>query len=457
MTSSVNASTKPATLESATAGMEMYRLIEELYPICRSITGDGLRATLRRIQQEIPITIHEVPTGTPVFDWTVPREWNIRDAYVKNAAGERVIDFQRSNLHVVNYSMPIHRTMRLSELREHLHTLPDRPDLIPYRTSYYQETWGFCLSQRQLDALPDGEYEACIDSSLEAGSLSYGEYLLRGQTTDEILISCHSCHPSLANDNLSGIAVAVSLAKELSAEPRRYSYRFLFIPGTIGAITWLSRNEDVVSRIRHGLVLAGVGDAGKITYKKSRRANAEIDRVVAHVFAKSGSDTQIQDFSPYGYDERQYCSPGFNLAVGRFSRTPHGTFPEYHTSADNFDFVKPTALADSLAMCRRIFHTLEGNRTYRNRNPKCEPQLGKRGLYRAIGGHADAGAREMAMLWVLNLSDGEHTLLDIAERSGLAFDAIQFAAQTLSEHSLLEESKSSATPAEGRTHQEERT
>ena len=426
--------------------MEMYRLVEELFPICRSITGDGLRATLRRIQQEIPVAIHEVPSGTAAFDWTVPREWNIRDAYVKNAAGERVIDFRNSNLHVVNYSIPVRRTMRLAELREHLHTLPDRPDWIPYRTSYYKETWGFCLSQRQFDALPDGDYEVCIDSTLENGSLSYGELLLRGESPAEILISCHACHPSLANDNLSGIAVAVALAKELSSEPHRYSYRFVFIPGTIGAIAWLSRNEDVVPRIEHGLVLAGVGDPGKFTYKRSRRASAEIDRIVAHVFAKSGAETQIFDFSPYGYDERQYCSPGFNLAVGRFSRSPHGTFPEYHTSADNLDFVKPTALADSLAMCRKILHALEGNRRYQNLNPKCEPQLGKRGLYRAIGGHADAGAKEMAMLWVLNLSDGQHALLDIAERSGLPFDAIQFAAQTLVENGLLRECSPTSSP-----------
>jgi len=440
----VNATTKPMTVAPATAGEEMYRLIEELYPICRSITGDGLRATLRRIQQEIPIAIREVPTGTPVFDWTVPREWNIRDAYVKNSAGERVVDFRRSNLHVVNYSIPVRRRMPLAELREHLHALPDRPDWIPYRTSYYKETWGFCLSQRQFDALPEGEYEVVIDSSLEDGHLSYGEYLLPGESPDEVLISCHSCHPSLCNDNLSGIAVAVSLAKELAEQPLRYSYRFLFIPGTIGAITWLSQNEDAISRIRHGLVLAGVGDAGPLSYKKSRRGTAEIDRVAAQVLLKSGHPFEIAEFSPYGYDERQYCSPGINLPVGRLSRTPHGTFPEYHTSADNLDFVRPSALAQSLATCRKIFSVLENNRTYQNQNPKCEPQLGKRGLYRAIGGQADAGAREMAMLWVLNLSDGGHSLLDIAERSGLDFDAIEFGARTLREHGLLKECKQAA-------------
>jgi len=435
----MNATTKPVAATPALAGEEMYRLIEELYPICRSITGDGLRATLRRIQQEIPIAIHEVPTGTPVFDWTVPREWNIRDAYVKNAAGKRVIDFRRSNLHVVNYSVPIRARMPLAELKEHLHALPDRPDWVPYRTSYYKETWGFCLSQRLFDALPDGEYEVLIDSSLEDGHLSYGEYSLPGESPDEILISCHSCHPSLCNDNLSGIAVAVSLAQELAERPRHYSYRFLFIPGTIGAITWLSQNEDAISRIRHGLVLAGVGDPGKFSYKKSRHGNAEIDRAAAHVLEKSEQPFEIAEFSPYGYDERQYCSPGINLAVGRFSRSPHGTFPEYHTSADNLDFVRPVALAQSRAICRKIFSVLENNKTYWNQNPKCEPQLGKRGLYRAIGGQTDAGAREMAMLWVLNLSDGVHSLLDIAERAKLDFDAVEFAARTLREHGLLKE------------------
>jgi aminopeptidase-like protein len=440
----MNATTKAMAATPAMAGEEMYRLIEELYPICRSITGDGLRATLRRIQQEIPIAIREVATGTQVFDWTVPREWNIRDAYVKNSAGERVIDFRRSNLHVVNYSVPIRQRMMLSELREHLHTLPDRPDWIPYRTSYYKESWGFCLSRRQLDSLPDGEYEVLIDSTLEDGHLSYGEYLLPGETKDEILISCHSCHPSLCNDNLSGIAMAVSLARELAEQPHRYSYRFLFIPGTIGAITWLSQNESTISRIKHGLVLAGVGDPGKFSYKKSRRGTAEIDRVAAHVLAKSSHTFEIAEFSPYGYDERQYCSPGINLAVGRFSRSPYGTFPEYHTSADNLDFVRPAALAQSLVICRKIFSVLENNKTYQNQNPKCEPQLGKRGLYRAIGGQLDAGAREMAMLWVLNLSDGGHSLLDIAERSGLDFDAIEFSARALQEHGLLKECEKAA-------------
>lgn len=420
-------------------GAAMYELVQTLYPICRSITGDGLRASLRLLQAQIPLELHEVPSGTRVFDWTVPKEWNIRDAYVKNSRGERVVDFHASNLHVVNYSAPIRRRMRLDELRPHLHTLPEHPDWIPYRTSYYQETWGFCLRQRTLDALPDEEYEVCMDSSLEPGSLTYGEYLIRGRTQDEVLISCHSCHPSLCNDNLSGMAVGAFLAKHLTPLDLRFSYRFLFLPGTIGAITWLCLHEAQVERIKHGLVLACVGDPGPYTYKRSRQGQAEIDRAAAHMLAHSGQPYAVQDFSPYGYDERQYGSPGFNLAVGCLSRTPYGRFPQYHTSADDLDFVTPAALADSLHMLTRIVGVVEGNHTYRNTNPKCEPQLGKRGLYGSLGGRSDVKQIEMALLWVLNLSDGSHSLLDIAERSGMAFATIRSAADALFDHGLLEE------------------
>ena len=418
----------------------MHRLIAELFPICRSITGNGVRETLRILKGHIPIEIHEVPTGTKAFDWSVPKEWNIRDAFVKNSKGERVIDFAKSNLHVVNYSVPVRRRISLSELKNHLFTLPDHPDWIPYRTSYYKENWGFCVSRRQLEALEEDEYEVCIDSSLENGCLTYGEYVLPGESQEEVLISCHICHPSLANDNLSGIAVGVWLAKHLKNLPRHYSYRFLFIPGTIGAITWLAMNEDRLPLVKHGLVLSGVGDAGKLHYKKSRQGCAEIDRAAAHVLKTSGSPHELLEFSPYGYDERQYCSPGINLAVGRLSRSPHGTFPEYHTSADNLEFVQPEKLSESLDVCARILLVLENNGTFVNLHPKCEPQLGRRGLYRMMGGQqGDAALDEMALLWVLNLSDGSHTLLDIAERSGINFEIIHKAAQALLEHHLLRE------------------
>jgi len=430
--------TFPMNIDIGDIGRTMYGLIEELYPICRSITGDGFRKTMRRLQQEIPLTIHEVPTGTTVFDWTIPREWNIRDAYVKNARGERVIDFQNHNLHVVNYSVPVHRTMRLEELKKHLHSLPEQPDLIPYRTSYYTENWGFCVPHRDLLKLEEGEYEVCIDSTLQDGHLTFGEYYIRGEISDEILISCHACHPSLCNDNLSGIAVASFLAEKISKASARYSYRFLFIPGTIGSITWLSLNEERANSIKHGLVLTCVGDRGGLSYKKSRRGNGEIDRAAIHVLEHSGQAHEILEFSPYGYDERQYCSPGFNLAVGCLMRTPHGRFPEYHTSADNLTFVDATALADTFSRCLAIFNILENNHTFVNQSPKCEPQLGKRGLYGAIGG-SHPKQLEFAMLWVLNQSDGKSTLLDIAEKSGIEFSVVQEAAEMLSRHGLLAE------------------
>jgi aminopeptidase-like protein len=417
-------------------GYEMYRLITELYPICRSITGNGVRETLQVLKKHISIEVHNVPSGTQVFDWTVPREWNIRDAYVKNSRGERVIDFRKSNLHVLNYSVPINRRMSLAELRPHLFTLPNYPDWVPYRTSYYNENWGFCLSHNQFMELTDDEYEICIDSSLEPGFLTYGEYFLPGESRDEVLFSCHVCHPSLANDDLSGIALALFLAKHLSNVKRKYSYRFLFIPGTIGSITWLSLNERETSRIKHGLVLASLGAGDKFTYKKSRRGNAEIDQAVLNVLRHSDSSCDILDFSPYGYDERQFCSPGFDLPVGCFMRTPNGSFPQYHTSADNLDFVQPSLLAESFAVSLAIVSLLDNNVIYANQNPKCEPQLGKRGLYRAMGG-VEGGINELALLWILNLSDGTHSLLDIAERSGYAFDTIKRAADTLLDHRLL--------------------
>jgi aminopeptidase-like protein len=421
------------------SGEAMHELMTELYPICRSITGEGVRQTLHILSRHIALKVHEVPTGTPVFDWTVPKEWNIRDAYVKNARGDRVIDFQKSNLHVVSYSIPVKKKVSLGELRKHLFSLPDRPEWIPYRTSYYNETWGFCLSHRQLEALPEGDYEVCVDASLKDGSLTYGEYIIPGESSDEVLISCHVCHPSLCNDNLSGIAVATFLAAQLTQGPKpRYTYRFLFIPGTIGSITWLARNETHVQRIKHGLVVTCVGDSGRFTYKKSRRGNAEIDRAAMHVIAHSGRSWTVQDFFPYGYDERQYCSPGFDLPVGCLMRSPHGSFPEYHTSADNLDFVRPKHLSESLACYLDVVEVLEHNRYYMNLNPKCEPQLGKRGLYAAIGGDSDVAKKQLAMLWVLNMSDGRHSLLDIAERAQAPFSLINSTAQVLEQHGLLQ-------------------
>src|SRR5215472_14636726 len=422
--------------DRAATGRELHRLAAKLFPICRSITGEGLRQSLSLIQQRIPLQTTEVPTGTQVFDWTVPKEWNIRDAFVKGPRSKRVVDFKKNNLHVMSYSVPVRATMTLEELKAHLFSLPDKPDWIPYRTSYYKEDWGFCLSHKQMLELEDGEYEVCIHSSLKDGHLTLGECYLPGRFTDEVLISCHACHPSLANDNLSGLTVATFLAQYLAEQDLRYSYRFLFIPGTIGAITWLARNQAAAARIRHGLVLTCVGDQGEFHYKKSRRGNAEIDRAAMHVLTHESESPEFLEFSPYGYDERQYCSPGFNLPVGCLMRSVWGSFPEYHTSADNLEFIHPDKLAESLRICVAVLDVLENNGRYRNLNPHCEPQLGRRGLYRSTGG--DAISEEVnARLWVLNFSDGEHSLLDIAERSHLSFSVIRDAAEVLCRRGLL--------------------
>ena len=421
--------------DSAALGRELHGFASQLYPICRSITGDGIRKTLAMISERVPLKLHDVPSGAPVFDWIVPKEWNIRDAYIKLPDGERVVDFRKSNLHVLNYSVPVRARMSLADLKSHLFTIPERPDWIPYRTSYYREAWGFCISENQLRALEDREYEVCIDSSLESGTLTYGEFVVPGRSSDEVLISTHACHPSLANDNLSGLTVATALAQLLAGRELRYTYRFLFIPGTIGAITWLARNQAATANIRHGLVLTCLGDSGGFHYKKSRRGDATIDRAAGHVLRHLGDGAQVLDFSPYGYDERQYCSPGFNLPVGCLMRSVWGTFSEYHSSADNLDFIHPGKLAGSLRTCAAILDVLENDRKYRSLSPYGEPQLGKRNLYPAPGN--SMGQEIHARLWVLNLSDGLHSLLDIAERSDLPFAAVHEAAVALCEGGLL--------------------
>ena len=424
-----------STQRALATGDSMYSLAKELYPICRSITGDGFRASLRRLGEIVPIALTEVPTGTRVFDWTVPKEWNVRDAWIDDPSGRRVVQFRQSNLHVVNYSVPVRARLSLAELRPHLHSLPQRPNAIPYRTSYYAEDWGFCLSHRVLEGLPDGEYEVCIDSTLTPGHLTYGECVLPGESTDEILISVHCCHPSLANDNLSGMVVAAALAARMATEVRRHTFRFLFIPGTIGSITWLAQHERDAKRVRHGLVLSCVGDRGSSHYKRSRRGNDIVDRAAIHVLSGSPGSV-IREFTPYGYDERQYCSPGFDLPVGCLTRTPNGQYPEYHTSDDDLTFITPESLEDSLNKTIGIMEILEHNRTYVNLNPKCEPQLGRRGLYKNTGGTSPAEF-EMALLWVLNFSDGRHSLLDIAERASLPFASLRRAADALVRTELL--------------------
>jgi aminopeptidase-like protein len=425
--------------EISKTGLEMHSLMAELFPICRSITGEGFRQTLKILGELIPLEVTEVPSRTEVFDWNVPREWNICDAYIKDPNGKKIVDFQKSNLHVMSYSIPVNRKMSLEELKPHLHSLPEHPDWIPYRTSYYAENWGFCLADRQLKELQPGDYEVVIDSTLENGSLTYGECFIPGSRKEEVLISSHACHPSLCNDNLSGVVLSVKLAQALRNQELEFSYRFLFIPGAIGSITWLNLNQNHTKNIVNGLVVACVGDPGKSTYKKSRRGNAEIDRAAEHALKHSNNDYEILEFSPYGYDERQFCSPGFNLPVGCLMRTPFAKFPEYHTSADNLEFVRAEFLADSYAKCLAIIEVLENNKTFINLNPMCEPQLGKRGLYRSIGGDSAENVNELALLWVLNQSDGHNSLLDIAEKSGMNFPVILKAANKLREHNLLRE------------------
>lgn len=425
-------------------GHRIYALAAELYPICRSISGDGLRQSLGIVGRHIPLDTTEIRSGTQVFDWIIPREWNVADAYIENAVGERVLDYRDLNLHVLNYSVPIRTDLTLEGLKEHIYTLPDRPDLVPYRTSYYEERWGFCMSHNALRALPPGDYTAVIDSTLTEGSLTYGEHVLPGETQDEVLLSAHICHPSLANDNCSGVALLATLAEELARRTRRYTYRFLFAPGTIGAIAWLARNENRAQRIKHGLIVSCVGDSGGPAYKKSRRGDALIDRAMAHVLKHASPSAVIREFTPYGYDERQYCSPGFDLPVGLFQRSEHGTFPEYHTSADNLDFIAPENLARSFELISAVIDVIEGDCILVNTNPKCEPALGRRALYATLGGDKAAAESNMALLWTLNCCDGAHSLLDIAERSGMPFAAIDAAAQRLKQAGLL------AKPADDR-------
>ncbi|MBA2127603.1 peptidase M28 [Hyphomicrobium methylovorum] len=424
---------------NAAVGDEIYSLAAEIFPICRSITGNGVRQTLDILRQHIDLEVHEVPTGTKVFDWTIPREWNIREAYIRAPSGERVVDFQRSSLHVLNYSKPVRARMPLQELKEHIYTLPEQPDAVPYRTAYGGDRWGFCMAHNQFLALEDGTYEVAIESSLEEGSLTYGEAFLRGATEDEVLLTTHICHPSLANDNCSGLALLTALIKRLAKQKTRYSYRFLFGPGSLGAISWLSRNRATASRVKHGIVLSCVGDGGGPTYKKSRIGDAFIDRAFTHVLKHASRKPNILDFIPYGYDERQFCSPGFNLPVGLFQRSQFGTFPEYHCSDDNLDFIKPEHLASSFEMVASVLSVIENEKRYVSNNPFCEPQLGRRGLYGSVGGEKSVADRNMARLWVMNLCDGSHSLLDIAERSGIPFSIIADVARELAEHDLLSE------------------
>jgi aminopeptidase-like protein len=419
--------------------IDLYCLVRELFPINRSLTGSGVRETLGIIARYLDLEINEVKSGTAVLDWHVPMEWNIRGGIIATLSGHRLVDFEANNLHVLGYSKPIQGVISRAELAQHVHTLPDQPDLIPYRTGYFADDWGFCMPHNLWQAMKDDHYRVEIDSEISPGSLTYGELYLPGEISDEVLVTCHICHPSLANDNLSGIAVMTALAMRQASRTRRLGYRFLFIPATIGAITWLARNEAGVDKIKHGLVLTCVGDAGQFHYKQSR-SGAIIDRAAAHVLRHSGHQYEIMPFNPYGYDERQFCSPGFDLPVGCLMRSVHGTFPEYHTSADNLDFVKPEALDQSYAVIGALFDLLENDRVYQRVDDRGEPQLGRRGLYRAIAGQREAGgATQMDLLWFLNLADGNHSLLDMAIRADVPFRRLKAAARLALDASLVRE------------------
>ena len=417
----------------------MRQFMERAFPLCRSITGDGVRATLDLVDAELgdtPLLRHEVPTGTPVLDWTVPNEWNLTKATLDGPLG-RVISSDDNNLHVVSYSTPVELELTLDELKPHIYTIPDQPDVIPYRTTYYKETWGLCMSQRQLDSLTEGTYRVTIDAKLEPGHLTYGEAVLPGMTDGEILLTTHICHPSMANDNLSGIAALTEVVRRLATMGTlRHSVRVLFIPGTIGSITWLERNRKSIDRIVAGLVLAGAGDKAPPTYKRSRRGSSRIDMVMSRLVENSGGT--VIDYYPYGYDERQFCSPGFDMPVGRLSRSMHGTYPQYHTSADDLGFVDDDTLAGSVELVMDAVLAIDGETRYINTQPHGEPQLGRRGLYGAVGGAVNSKSAEMALLWLLAYSDGEHSVADVARMSKLPIESLETAAEALIAAELLD-------------------
>lgn len=421
------------------SGSALHALAARLYRIPRSLAGPGVRETLALLAEHAPIDRRELPSGTPVADWEVPREWVLRSARLTAPDGRVIADAALHNLHVLNYSAGFRGRLALPELRPHLFSLPDRPDAIPYRTSYWRESWGFCLPHRVVESLPEGEYEVEIDAEHVDGAMSWGEACLAGERADEVLLSTHLCHPQMANDNLSGLVVMTALAAELAARPRRrLSYRFLFAPGTIGAIAWLATNGEKLGAIRHGLVTAGLGDAGAFHYKKTRSGDAAIDSIAPRALRRAGFEVAVEEFVPFGYDERQYNAPGYRLPVGSLTRTPWGRYPEYHTSDDDLDFVRPENLEQSLAAFRAVVDELEAREVWVNRKPFGEPRLGRHGLYRAIGGDDAGRERELALLWVLNLADGDHDVEQIVERSRMPADRIREAIDALAAAGLIE-------------------
>lgn len=428
-----------------TSVAEVERLFERLWPLARSLTGDGVRRTHDVLGELIPLERSELPSGTQVFDWTVPPEWRVVEAYLLDPNGRKILDFADNNLHLMGYSQPFRGRISLEELEPHLYSLPDQPDAVPYVTSYFSPRWGFCLAHTVRSQLTNGDYEVVIDTVLESGSMTISDCLLPGESSQEVLFSTYTCHPSMANNELSGPIVSALLYRHLAELPhRRLSYRFVFAPETIGAIAYLHLNGGLLKeRTVAGYVVTCTGGPSALTYKRTRDAPTLSDRAAEHVLVHwqgdPGGSPKVVDFAPMGSDERQYNSPGFRLPVGSLMRTMYGTYPEYHTSLDNLRFVNPPAVMRTLDAYVEICRVLEGNIILNNNKPYGEPQLGRRGLYPTVTvSGANVGVAD-ATFWVLNLSDSEHDLLSIAERSGLPFRSVEAAAQALVAAGLLVE------------------
>ena len=397
-------------------GNEMYALAKELFPICRSITGNGVRDTFKIIKRHLPgVTSEEIPTGTKCFDWVIPREWNIREAYIANLKGEKIIDFKNNNLHVVNYSTPIEGKMKMGELRKRLHTLPALPEAVPYITSYYQEYWGFCLSQDLLETMKDEEYQVKIDSQLTDGSLTYSEILIPGKLEEEIFLSTYICHPSMGNNETSGPVLATFLAKYISQLDRKFSYRIIFVPETIGAIAYLSKNLDVLKKnVYAGFQLTCVGDNRAYSYLPTRAGNTITDKVMKHALKHKVSAYKTYSFLNRGSDERQYCAPGVDLPVASIMRTKYGDYKEYHTSLDDLNLISAEGFQGSFDIHKECINLLENNEIYQA-TQLCEPQLGKRGLRSNTGALGQYSANFKLISDVLAYADGKLDLIDLAE------------------------------------------
>jgi len=415
---------------------------DRLWPINRSLTGNGVRKSLEILSEIVEFNITEVPSGTVCFDWTVPPEWNIVEGWVKDSSGKKVIDFKKHNLHILGYSEPVKGKFTYDELQPHLYTLPEQPELIPYLTSYYKRRWGFCMSHIEFEKLDKAEtYEVFIDSTLDDnGSMTIAEATIKGTTDETILLSTYICHPSMANNELSGPLVASFIYNQLKTIPNlRYTYKFIFVPETIGSIYYLSKNgENLKENLTAGFVITCIGDPGVFTYKKSRRGDALPDRAAEIILSQTEANFNIIDFFPSGSDERQFCSPGFNLPVGSLIRTMYGKYPEYHTSGDNKDFISFQAMEESVNKYLEIIDLIELNQKYINTLPYCEPQLGKRGLYPTLGSQKGTESYVKAMMWILNLSDGENDLIDISLKSEIPIHELKPVLFRLLESKILE-------------------